>query len=488
MMKLGDIGRGIKQFFGGKSAPPDALEGKAGNSGEFQPSGYCPPGNTRGEWFTDSGGFNGGIGTVWLDAEEPFEEYDDEMLQLAYTWNVIVYACCRMIANSFAKPPMELGRFTSKKEWRPRDDHYILNLMNRPNPYYTQAMFERMRITRKLLTGASFIWKWRNAAGEVTELWTLPTHWVTIEACGNEIVGFSMFKDQENELFVPAADMIYDRYPHVMDQFGYMGPLQACLREVQIDKERGDYLMKMIKNLVRPGMIITQNAHDGIQRQGLTASQAEDMREKLKSEGTGGIPIFPPGMEPKFPGAIQDLNWNSTEGMLAARICSAFGVDPILIGSVVGMSSGTYSDYPQARRAFYEETLLPMWDDDAEMWTYELLRKEAVSLPPRSNQWKFKYDLSDIDELQEPAMERMRRWMQAVTTGVVTVNEGRQKIGLDRVIDGDVYLRLSNIIPEPVGSRPTDPDKFELSMEPTPIPKPVETEEADNGGTDSGGE
>ena len=481
-MKLGDIGRGIKRIFGGKSAPTEALEGKAGNSGDFQCSGYCPTGNPKVELFTDSDGFNGGIGNIWLNAEEPWEEYDDEMLQLVYTWNVIVYACCRLISSSLSIPPMELGRYTSQKEWRPRPEHYILNIMQRPNPYYTQAMFERIRIVRKLTTGASFIWKWRNAGGEMTEMWPLPTHWVTIEACNNEIVGYTLFKDQQNEFFVCAGDMIYDRYPHIMDTLGYMGPLQACIREVQLDKARSDYLMKMIGNLVRPGMVITQNAHDGVQRQGLTAGQREDMREKLKAEGNGGIPIFPPGMEPKFPGVIQDLNWNSTEGMLASRICSAFGVDPILIGAVVGLSSGTYSDYPQARRAFYEETLLPMWKDDSEMWTYEILRKESVNLPPRSNQWIFKYDLSGIDELQEPAMERMRRWAQALTTGGILVNEFRQKIGLDKVPDGDVYLRVSNMIPEPVGARPTDPDEFELSMKPTPEVVPVEHEEPVSGG------
>jgi len=233
---------------------------------------------------------------------------------------------------------------------------------------------------------------------------------------------------------------------------------------------------------VRPGMVITQNAHDGIPRQGLTEGQRQDLRDKLKAEGTGGIPIFPPGLEPKFPGAIQDLDWSSTEGLLASRICSAFGVEPILIGARVGLTSGTYSNYDQARRAFYEETLLPMWLGTGEMWTNEMLRKESVNLPPRANQWTFKYDLTGVDELQENKNERARRWLQALTGGGITVNEFRHEIGLDETVDGDVYLRVSNVIPEPVGARPTDPDEFELSMKPTPEMKPVGTEDAKPGG------
>jgi hypothetical protein len=42
-----------------------------------------------------------------------------------------------------------------------------------------------------------------------------------------------------------------------------------------------------------------------------------------------------------------------------SRIVGPFGVPPILIGTRVGLSAATYSNYEEARRGFWQDTMLP---------------------------------------------------------------------------------------------------------------------------------
>jgi len=458
--------------FGGKAV---------GNSGDFLNSGFCA-GDGKYTLLDDSGSYPS-IGSIWtIPQSEPWDEYSCEDFQGVYALSAVVYACCRLIAHAFVKPPLELGRQLNTGEWKPVD-RPLANLIQRPNPWYSYSEMELVRIIRKHLTGASFTWKLRNVAGEVMELWPLPTCWVDrIVTGGGGIAGYVLFEHTDREMYIEAENMIYSRFPCMDSIYGYMAPLQACLHEIQTDKAREEYLKKMIGNLVRPGMVVTQNAHDGVQRQGLTGGQREDLRESLKSEGTGGTPIFPPGLEVKFPGVLQDLDWSSTEGMLASRICAVFGVEPILIGIRVGLKSGTYSNYGQAKRAFYDETMLPLWKSEQEVWNRDMLARERPYLDGIARQWEFRYNLSELVELQEDANEKTRRGVQALTAGAITVNEFRTRFaGMETAPDGDVYLRLTNILAEPLGSRPDEIGDVDTAMQPEPQ-APPESDDADDTG------
>jgi phage portal protein BeeE len=89
----------------------------------------------------------------------------------------------------------------------------------------------------------------------------------------------------------------------------------------------------------------------------------------------GGATITPVGS------TMQQAEFKETRGSGETRICMAARVPPIIVGASEGLQSATYSNYGQARRAFADLTMRPLWrqicgafapiidvPDDAELW------------------------------------------------------------------------------------------------------------------------
>ena len=423
----------------------NVLSALRGKEDVFPGTGFCP--GTGKYVLEDDAAVFPSLGKILTAGDADWDEYGAEEFEQAYRLNAIVYACCNLIATSISEAPLEVGWFDAKRTWHAQPNAPVLNIVRNPNPWYSYEDFHNIWMTRKLLTGAAFIWKFRNFGGEVCELWPIPTSWITIELAQVGIAGYWLWKDRPHQQWIPAQDMFFDRWmPDPASIFGYVPPLQACLHDLQLDFLRESYMKETMDNIRRPGMILEQNAPDGVRRAGLTKGQSDQIRESIKNLGHGAVNIFPPGIEVRFPGIVQDLDWSSTEGLIASRICMAFGVKPILIGARVGLSTGT-ADYDQTVRSFYDETLQPHWSAIESVWTRSMFRHEGKN--PR---WEFNFYLDDIAELQEDANKLMDRGTRALAAGGITVNEFRSRYTtFDPIEDGDVYLRPSTVIVEPVG-------------------------------------
>lgn len=450
-----------------------ALRGKAGASGDFQPSGFCS--GTSKYVFEDDASIFPSLGKILVAANEThWDEYGPEKLQQAYGLNAVVYACCNLIATSLSEAPLEVGWYDAKRIWHSKPNEPVLNIVKYPNPWYSFQDFHNVWVTRKLLTGAAFILKFRNGLGEVCELWPIPTSWVTVALKKVGIEGYWLWRGKPNEVWVPAEDMFFDRWmPDPSSIFGYVSPLMAALHDLQLDFLRESYMKETLDNIRRPGMILEQNAPDGVKRAGLTKTQRESIRETIKNLGHGAVNIFPPGISVRFPGIVADLDWASTEGLIASRICMAFGVKPILIGARIGLKAGT-ADYDQTVRSFYDETLQPHWTAIESVWTRSMFRHEGKN--PR---WEFNFFLRDIAELQEDANKLMDRGTRALSAGGITVNEFRTKYAnLDPISDGQVYLRAQNIVIDPVVASAEEAAESHMpEPEPAVIPDTAEDED-----------
>jgi hypothetical protein len=89
---------------------------------------------------------------------------------------------------------------------------------------------------------------------------------------------------------------------------------------------------------------------------------------------------------------FKDLDMKAVQGAGETRICAAARVPAIIVGVSEGLESATYSNYGQARRAFADLTMRPMWRKMAGALA------TIVDVPSDSRLW---YDDRDIPFLQE---------------------------------------------------------------------------------------
>jgi phage portal protein BeeE len=99
------------------------------------------------------------------------------------------------------------------------------------------------------------------------------------------------------------------------------------------------------------------------------------------------------GADIKTVGAdMQQIDFSNVQGHGETRICAAARVPPIIVGLSEGLDSATYSNYGQARRAFADLTMRPLWRNVAGSLA------KLVNVPPSAELW---YDDRDIPFLQE---------------------------------------------------------------------------------------
>lgn len=93
---------------------------------------------------------------------------------------------------------------------------------------------------------------------------------------------------------------------------------------------------------------------------------------------------------------MRQADFKQTRGSGETRICMAAGVPPIIIGASEGLASATYSNYAQARRAFADITMRPLWRQIAGALS------TIIDVPSDAELW---YDDRDISFLQDDAKD-----------------------------------------------------------------------------------
>lgn len=118
----------------------------------------------------------------------------------------------------------------------------------------------------------------------------------------------------------------------------------------------------------------------------------------------GGADVKPVGAD------MKQLDFAAVQGHGETRVCAAARVPPIIVGLSEGLESATYSNYGQARRAFSDGTMRPLWR------SFAGAASSVVKVPSNARLW---YDDRDVPFLQEDlrdAAEIQGREAQTIAT------------------------------------------------------------------------
>jgi phage portal protein BeeE len=123
----------------------------------------------------------------------------------------------------------------------------------------------------------------------------------------------------------------------------------------------------------------------------------------------GGADVKPVGAN------MQQADLTNIQGAGETRICNAARVPAIIVGVTEGLESATYSNYAQARRAFADLTMRPMWRDFAASMA------NIIDVPSDAELW---YDDRDIPFLQEDVKDEAEIQQTQAATITTLVRDG----------------------------------------------------------------
>ena len=337
------------------------------------------------------------------------------------------------------------------------EDHPILKLLARPNPEMGGGQLTEAVVSNWLIAGSSYLEAVLDAKGVPVELWPQMPHRIRIiPNAQGRIQAYRYSITGTSYLDFSPEQMLQHKFYNPDDDWYGMSPLEAAARAVDRDNMGEQWNMALLQNGGRlTGAFIAKQTLDPQSRTELK-SELKQKVEGPKNAGRvllldGDVSWQEMGVSPK------DMDWTQGEKSALKRICAAFGWPMPLVDPE---ASATYANYEEARKASYEDCVLPLEDhrrDDLNGWL----------APKYPNPVLLAYKTDEIEALQE---DRASAWTRTNDPRMM-VNERREAVGLKPIDGGDVFLipATTQIIPEDeLGTPPPPP--AQLPAEPEAVP------------------
>jgi hypothetical protein len=113
------------------------------------------------------------------------------------------------------------------------------------------------------------------------------------------------------------------------------------------------------------------------------------------------------------------------------RISAVLGVPAIVAGLGAGLDRSTYSNFREAREAFTEQKLLPLWRQLAAEITLQLVPDFTDDRLVIAD-----FDTGEIRALADDENEKATRLKTLVDAGILTKDEARAELGYDALPNG----------------------------------------------------
>ncbi|MEO1600817.1 MAG: phage portal protein [Pseudomonadota bacterium] len=342
------------------------------------------------------------------------------LTRTGYGENVIAFRAVRMVADAAAAIPLVLSEGGMRQS-----EHAVLRLLAQPNPgqdgrSFLEAVYGHIQLTGNAYLEAAA----HDSLGLPVELHALrPDRMRVVPGPDGwpEAFEYRVGKAMHRWRITPEArPVLHLKAFHPLDDHYGMSPLAAVAASIDVHNAALKWTKALLDNAARPSGAIVFGAKDGEQmseeQYQRLQKEIEDNHQGASNAGRpmlleGGLDWRPMGYSPA------DMEFLKTKDSAARDIALAFGVPPMLLGLP---GDNTYSNYQEANRAFYRQTVLP------------LVAKVARAIGTWIGEGTGR-DLVEIGlEAEIPALgpERDARWKRVTDAEFLTDDEKRQLLGL----------------------------------------------------------
>lgn len=393
--------------------------------------------------------------------------------------NSIVVAAVGWIARNFPEAPVQLTR--------EREGHVerigpsvagpgaMLRLLERPNRYFSGVLIWMSVIVDLYCTGNAFLVKVRNRAGRVQELWWVPKRFMRPDwpADGSKFISRYIYSVDGLEYAFRVEDVI-----HLRDGIDPLNPrlglskLASLFREIYTDDEAANFSASLLTNLGVPGVVIAPSNTGGVV---VGKSDPEGIKtafmEKFGGDKRGEPLVLTAPTDIKVLSfSPEQMNLKELRRLPEERVTAVLGISAIVAGLGAGLDRSTFTNFGEARKAAYEESVIPMHRLVAAELEVQLLPEFASESQIEREVLDVGFDIRNVRALQEAADAVWRRTESAATKGLVKRSDFKRAVGLP-VEDGDeVYVIPNNftVVPTGGGNPPSGGSRATVG----PVPRP----------------
>lgn len=399
--------------------------------------------------FAGRGGV-GGFGSSWMRLLMPGADYDYET-QAGDLWrNTAAASCLRVLKINFPQPKLRVKWKAGPKKGEVNDASVLPGLFDKPNQHYDKYALWGAFVLSAIVDGNGYILKIRSAAGIPRELWWVPPWQISPcwPADGSAFISHYEYHVDGRIIIVPPEDVIHYRHggldPH-NDRKG-ISDLKAALRAICGLNEADGFIAAILRNMGIPGVVISPSKEGGRIGADDVPIIKQQWKERLTGENrgepfvaTGPISVVAVGFSP------EQMALDKIPARLEDQICSLTGVNAMVAGLTSGAQHKTYANYAEARRAFYEDTLIPFQAAVACCLDNQLLNDVGIG---NSKQEECEWSYEGIPCMAEDKAKLLAAAGKAYKQDeILRRGEARKLAGYDSDPEDEVYY--SDTKPEP---------------------------------------
>lgn len=383
--------------------------------------------------------------TVELRSQSPTEysPTGKTVRQLAFKQHPIAGACIRVITEFVSAIPLQVymkraGQVTVLPT------HPLQKLLDNPSFARSSKQLRAAFATDFLIYGNA-LWRIakRNDAGQPSELRRVNPEGVQIVYVDSEgdIVSWSITDHFGRVQDYLPEDIIHFKdidatAPDQPDVFGYPRAA-AALNSIASDKEASDYVRQIVNNDGTPTLAVILQSDMSEE----DASMLQNRWHELNVlRGRRGRAAFMNGVQDIKPIGfnLQNLEFPDLRRINREDICSAFGVDPRIIGagSASNDSSLSGAQYVEARARLVQHTIEPMLstvEDMLNLW-----------LAPEFGNVHIRFDKDALRDLIEDDQATSTRVINEFNAGLRSFQECRSALRLSPTPAGEELFLVKN--------------------------------------------
>jgi len=382
--------------------------------------------------------------------------------------NGIVASAIDWYVRNYPQATPRLYRPVDSQQAEPVEDHPVIQLMAQPDPMIMGSLFWSWVIQDYKLFGNTYLRKIRSTTrGVVTALQFLPQDMVRPVGNGVNPLTHYIYTTDGRSFDIPVSDIIHIRYNRDPQDIRLgRSPVMAVLREIATDNTASTTAYGLLANGAMPSLIVGPDAKD--QTVDISMDDARQVKrqlhEDLTGDGSGGIVVMTGAYKlDRVSLTPSELALDSVRRVPEERICSAMGINPMVLGLGAGLDRSTYNNFERAQQAAWEDGMVPLLRTLADAITADLLPEY-----PETQEGDFvQYDLETVRALADDLAAEAERAERLYKAGIIDRAEAKRIAGLEAVPEDEGQLHPQAIPVQTTDAPIPEIRSFDMKYRPT---------------------
>ncbi len=342
------------------------------------------------------------------------------LVRAGFHRNPVVHRCVRLIAEAAANVPLALT-----VEGAEVADHPLERLLERPNPRESGISLLDGVFTHLLLFGNAYLHLVTDGEAAPREIHALRPDRVRVAPGADGWPRGYEYSLGTGRTHIPVEaeglqPILHLRLADPLDDHSGYAPLSAAQVPLEMHEAASRWNKALLDNSARPSGALVYASPENLSDLQFDRLKAE-LEQAFSGQSNAGRPLLLEGGLDWKPLALtpKDMDFQEARNGAAREIALAFGVPPLLLGLP---GDNTYSNYVEANRAFWRQTIVPLVrrvSGGIAQWLQPAYASRITLLP-------------DLDQIEAIAEDRTALWKRVSEASFLTDEEKRAALNYGR--------------------------------------------------------